>query len=345
MNISKILYSESLLKPSNDIWYNLLSWPIEPRYWISAYFRDTWYENEFWTQHDAIDIVTPQWTPIRAANDWYVVSMLKPINDWYAYIALKHSNWLVTVYWHVNEILVSEFDFVKKWDIIAKSWWEFWTNGAWVLTSWPHLHFEVYRDKEHIDPLNYLDISILPFSSLPEVYRYKYYSDFKDRKWYEYKNKELNSSVYDLDWDTEIERQKSLISKYAIWSFSNWDMWVEESLNWNIDPTFVMCLWVAESWLWKNLKTPFNVWNVWNTDSWWTYEFKNAREWVYWIVKTLNNKILWHYTEIRELSRYWNKNWSIYASSPDHWHNNIINCMSSIKWVYIPDYYEFRLSN
>jgi hypothetical protein len=120
-------------------------------------------------------------------------------------------------------------------------------------------------------------------------------------------------------------------------------MWVDESLIWNIDPTFVMCIWLAESWLWKYLKTPYNVWNVWNTDSWAVSTFENARTWIYYMIKTLNNEYLWKYNEIKDLSRYGNKDWNIYASSPDHWHNNIITCMSHIKWRYIPDDYNFRI--
>jgi hypothetical protein len=69
----------------------------------------------------------------------------------------------------------------------------------------------------------------------------------------------------------------------------------------------------------------------------------NARSGIYWIVKTLNNRILGHYTQVRELSRYGNKTGPIYASSPDHWHNNIIKCMSHIKGRFISDDYEFRL--
>ena len=44
-------------------------------------------------------------------------------------------------------------------------------------------------------------------------------------------------------------------------------------------------------------------------------------------------KDLSQYDEIKDLSRYGNKDTSkpIYASSPDHWHNNIIKCMSAIK--------------
>jgi hypothetical protein len=120
-------------------------------------------------------------------------------------------------------------------------------------------------------------------------------------------------------------------------------MWIEEALNWWIDPTFMMCIWLAETWLWNHLKTPYNVWNIWNTDSGWTWDFPNARAWVYWMWKTLNNKILGRYDKLSQLSRYWNKFGAIYASSSDHWHNNIVKCMSAIKWRYVSDDFNFRI--
>jgi hypothetical protein len=104
-----------------------------------------------------------------------------------------------------------------------------------------------------------------------------------------------------------------------------------------------MCIWLAESSLWRNLKTSYNVWNVWNVDSWWTKSMNSPKAWIYAMWRTLNNKYLGHYKSINNLSRYWNAYWTIYASSPDNWHNNIIKCMTAIKWEYVPDDYKFRL--
>ena len=61
------------------------------------------------------------------------------------------------------------------------------------------------------------------------------------------------------------------------------------------------------------------------------------------MIRTLNNRYLGHYTQINQLSRYGNPDGTIYASSPDHWHNNIIKCMSAIKGYQVPDDYNFRL--
>jgi hypothetical protein len=38
-----------------------------------------------------------------------------------------------------------------------------------------------------------------------------------------------------------------LIDKYAVGAFRDWKMWVDESLDGNIDPTFVMCIGLAET--------------------------------------------------------------------------------------------------
>jgi murein DD-endopeptidase MepM/ murein hydrolase activator NlpD len=345
LDINKMIYSESKLSSGDVDWYNFFDWPIDPDKWISSFFHDTEYKRDFWSEHDAIDIVANQSTPIKAPADWYVVFIEEPDSEDYAYVALKHYDWYMTIYGHINDILVSEFDYVKKWEIFAQTWWEFGTLWAWFLTTWPHLHFEVFKDEEYVDPLTVLDLSYIQFTKLPEKYQYKFYSDFKERRWYEFKNQTINTRVFKLEWTNEIERQKYLINKYAVGSFNNWQMWIDESLDWNIDPSFVMCIWLAETTLWKYLKTPYNIWNVWNTDSWATKIFPNARSWVYWMINTLNNKYLSQYDEIRMLSRYWNNdmNKPIYASSPDNWHNNIIRCMSHIKGSYVPDDYNFRL--
>jgi len=343
--LNKMIYWESRLKWFSKDGINIFSWPVYPWYWISSFFRDEEYKKEFWSDHNAIDIRQPQWSNIKAPADWYVIYVLPPTTTDYAYFAIKHSNWYVTVYGHVSEIFVKEFDFVREWEVIGKTGWEYGTIWAWLVTTGPHLHFEVFYNKKPVDPFSFLNLSLFSFDSLPSRYKYKYYSDFRSEKGYEYKNKWENSKTFKLEWLTETDRQKYLINKYATSSFKNWDMWVEESIDWNIDPTFVMCIWLAETSLGRNLKTPYNVWNVWNTDSWAVKNYMNARSWIYWIVKTLNNKILWNYTQIKDLSRYGNANWPIYASSPDHWHNNIIKCMSAVKWKNVPDYYNFRIIN
>jgi hypothetical protein len=149
--------------------------------------------------------------------------------------------------------------------------------------------------------------------------------------------------IFKLEWQTEEERQKYLLANYATKDFNNWDMWVEEALAAKIDPSFMMCIWLSESGLGRNLKTPYNVWNIGNTDSWGTWDFDNPRQWVYWMWKTLNNKFLGWYEEMNKLSRYGNTSGPIYASSPLNWQNNMVRCLTALKQSYIPDNYKFRI--
>jgi len=355
LNLNKIIYSESQLTEISQLDGNFFSWPVIPSRWISAYFRDHWYRSEFWDDHDAIDLPINQGTPIRAPMSGYVIHVEPPVSDGYAFVAIKHPEGFVSVYWHVSQVAVEQFDFVKKWQVFAMSGGEYGTPWAWYLTTGPHLHFELFRDKEYVDPLNFLDLSILSLEELDEKYRYKYYGDFKKRKWYEYvETQDDKNKRFRIIWETEIERQKYLLNTYARSDFRNWETWVSESLDAGVDPTFVMCIGLAESWLWANLTTDFNVWNVGNTDGWDRKKFPNPRSWIYAIVRTLNNKFLGHHTTVDKLSCYGNSEAKlcdskkpigefVYASSSDHWHNNIIKCMSHVKWIYVSDDYKFRL--
>jgi alanine-alpha-ketoisovalerate/valine-pyruvate aminotransferase len=47
---------------------------------------------------------------------------------------------------------------------------------------------------------------------------------------------------------------------------------------------------------------------------------------------------------IDQLSGWGNISSPIYASSPTNWHENIVKCMSAIKWKYVGNRSSFRLS-
>lgn len=346
--LNKILQNESDLTPLDVTQSNVLSWPILPTNGLSAYYKDPGYQDVVGSSHDAIDIRTPQGTDIVAPADGYITYLRPPVDGGYAYVALKHANGFITVYGHISEVLYKKYDFVKAGTVFAKSGWEPGTKGAGPMTSGPHLHMELFKDGENVDPLMYMDLTQLGDKKVPQVekYIYKFYNDYKLRFGEEYTGW-LSSRVktFKLEGGTEVERQKYLLQTYATSDFNDWNMWVEESVDAGIDPSFMMCVWLAETSLGRALKTQYNIGNVGNTDSGGTYTFASPREWVYWMTKTFNNKYLSRYNSINELSRYGNQTGPIYASSPINWHNNLVRCLSALKWEQVPDDFKFRIEN
>ena len=192
-------------------------------------------------------------------------------------MALKHADGLVTVYGHLSEILVSKYEFVKRGQLIAKSGGAPGTPGAGPMTSGAHLHFELWNNRESVDPLRYLSLVGMDYLSLLGVYQDKFITDIVEQSGTGadlsgYKKK------FNILGDNETDRQKYLLSKYATPDFNNWQLWVDTALDAHIDPSFMICIGLAETTLGNRLKTPYNIGNIGNTDSGSTYSFASARE-------------------------------------------------------------------
>lgn len=132
-----------------------LAWPVTPTKGISAGFHDPTYIFRKYFEHPAIDIPTPQGTPIAAPADGYV-ARAKNAGFGYSYIMLIHSETLATVYGHVSRIDVSEESYVRQGQIIGLTGGLPGTAGAGRLTTGPHLHFEVRIEGIPVNPLQYL---------------------------------------------------------------------------------------------------------------------------------------------------------------------------------------------
>ena len=320
---------------------NILDWPVESRR-ITSFFHDAGYYQALHSQHEAIDIATGQGTDILAPADGYVTYVLPPSPGGYSYMALKHADGLVTVYGHLSEVLVSKYEFVKRGQLIAKSGGAPGTPGAGPMTSGAHLHFELWNNREPVDPLRYLSLVGMEYSSLLGIYQDKFITDIVEQSGTGadlsgYKKK------FNILGDNETERQKYLLSKYATPDFNNWQLWVDTALDAHIDPSFMICIGLAETTLGNRLKTPYNIGNIGNTDSGSTYSFVSSREWLEWMTATFNNRFLGKYTHLSELSRWGNPDGAIYASSNANWHNNTVRCLSALKGEFVKDDFEFRL--
>lgn len=145
------------------------AWPIEPLGGVTAYFHDDTYFNIFSMTHEAIDIRSPQGAEIHAPALGYVYEVADNGNG-YSYLIIAHSNNLITVYGHVSKFLVQEGDIVQEGDVLGLTGGTPGTKGAGVMTTGPHLHFEVIDDGENQDPLKYLPLEKLPIEYIPEEY-------------------------------------------------------------------------------------------------------------------------------------------------------------------------------
>lgn len=140
----------------------VLSWPVSPSLGISAYFRDPSYRAALGLDHDAIDIRAPQGTTVVAPADGIVLKTKGGTGNDYHYIVLGHGSEVMTLYGHMFDIFVRPGQTVRRGEAIGLSGGMPGTRGAGWLTTGPHLHFEVFRNGVHVDPMEYLDLTALP---------------------------------------------------------------------------------------------------------------------------------------------------------------------------------------
>ncbi|MFC7571144.1 M23 family metallopeptidase [Klenkia terrae] len=103
------------------------------------------------TMHAGLDLAAPMLTPEYAAMDGVVIKAGEASGFGQA-VYIQHENGDVTVYGHMETILVTEGQVVQAGDTIA-------LVGSRGQSTGPHLHFEVHAggiDGERIDPVQWL---------------------------------------------------------------------------------------------------------------------------------------------------------------------------------------------
>lgn len=156
--------SEQILKGTE-----LLAWPVNPNLGISAFFKDSAYEKALGLPHNAIDIKIPQSSRVKTAADG-VITKVADNGYAYSYVIIGHAGNIMTLYGHLSEIFVKEGEIVRQGQTIGLSGGIPGTKGAGWLTTGAHLHFEVFKNFKHTDPLEYLPLEYLPLKSLAEKY-------------------------------------------------------------------------------------------------------------------------------------------------------------------------------
>lgn len=98
--------------------------------------------------HSGLDFGTDYGSTIRAADNGVVI-----FAGWYGgygyAVVINHGKGISTLYGHNSKLLVAEGQTVQRGDAIASA-------GSTGLSTGPHLHFEVRKDGEPVDPLIYL---------------------------------------------------------------------------------------------------------------------------------------------------------------------------------------------
>lgn len=115
---------------------------------LSSYRFSSPFGPRWGRMHNGIDMAVPTGTSVKAADGGTVT-----YSGWkggYGYmVEIKHNDGMVTRYAHNSKILVSVGQEVGQGQIITKS-------GNTGTSTGPHLHFEVIKDGECVDPMDYL---------------------------------------------------------------------------------------------------------------------------------------------------------------------------------------------
>ena len=99
--------------------------------------------------HFGIDLVAEPNEAVKATLDGTVIFAGWTIQTGYT-IGIQHSNNLISVYKHNSVLLKQEGNPVKAGDVIAI------IGNTGILSSGPHLHFELWSNGNPIDPLDYI---------------------------------------------------------------------------------------------------------------------------------------------------------------------------------------------
>lgn len=98
--------------------------------------------------HEGIDIAVPVGTPIRASGGGKVEAAGTDA-DYGMFVLLRHPGGYESMYGHASRLLVRDGDSVVAGQVIA-------LTGSSGRSTAPHLHFEIRREGQSLDPLTLL---------------------------------------------------------------------------------------------------------------------------------------------------------------------------------------------
>ena len=113
--------------------------------------------------HWGMDFTAPRGTPVYASGDGVVVRADNNSSGYGNHIRIDHGYGYVSLYAHLFKYNVQKNQKVKRGDLIG-------FVGSTGRSEAPHLHYEIFKDDERINPLNFYYGSLTPeeFSKLLE---------------------------------------------------------------------------------------------------------------------------------------------------------------------------------
>ena len=314
-----------------------LSRPVYPIYNYTDAKNDPTYLSLYGDTNKWIDISAKQYTPVYAPADGVVTSVRDANGISLNRIVLWHKYWYVTLMSSLHTVYVKQWQTVKRWQLLGISWGEPGTRWAWFASNGPKLHIEVFKNSQPIHPFTVMDLSVIQDPTIiPFEYEFKLLSDKESRQ-------VKLDQVEIMPWKSLSERRQQYLEKYGFGEFGRLSVRQDASAWRNVDIDLGICIATAESSMGRNLSSARNVWNVWNNDRWDRIDFETPAQWASMIYYALENKFLWQYATIYDLSWYGNKAWAIYASSEINWITNVSRCLTAIKWYRVPEDRPFRL--
>jgi hypothetical protein len=104
--------------------------------------------------HYGIDIAASKGTPIKATADGTVLFSGWTLEAGYLLI-IKHNYGFTTVYKHNERNLVSTLEKVKKGQVVGL------VGDSGKISSGAHVHFEIWKNGQPLDPLRYVNTTIV----------------------------------------------------------------------------------------------------------------------------------------------------------------------------------------
>jgi murein DD-endopeptidase MepM/ murein hydrolase activator NlpD len=108
-----------------------------------------------WRQHNGLDILAPEGTPVRAAETGVVLYAGDGMRGFGNVAVLDHGGGATTLYGHLKEIHVRSGDAVAAGTVIG-------TVGRTGNATTSHLHFEVRIGGRPVDPADHLQPTGVP---------------------------------------------------------------------------------------------------------------------------------------------------------------------------------------